>query len=265
MLQALAETDLEPDLVVGTSVGALNGAILAEDPTAAANRLPYLWRGLSRDAVFPARVRDAYATVRGRPYLVEPAPLEVLLAESLQARTFDELAVPFTAVTTDLDAGAVVPLSRGPLRPALLASAAIPGVFPWVEHEGRRLVDGGVLANVPIHVALGAGARTLVVLDCGFMLSQPRRTSTETFLGVLLQTASMLTRQQTAAQLRLADESTATVLYLPGPWPIGSLPYHFDRTEQLAREAYALSAGFLRDLQLTGPGRYGEPAGGLVG
>lgn len=265
MIQALAETDLHPDLIVGTSVGSLNGAVLAEDPVAAGNRLPAVWRGLDRDTVFPTRVRDAYATARGRPYLVAPEPLQALLDQVLTARTFGDLRVPFTAVTTDLDLGVVVPLEAGPLAPALQASAAIPGVYPWVEVGGRRLVDGGVLANVPMRVALDQGARTLVVLDCGFMLAAPRRLSTETFLGVLLQTASMLTRTQTAAALRLALDAGATVLYLPGPWPIGTPPYQFDRTEVLAEQAYAMASAFLRDLTLSGPGLYGSPPGGHVG
>ncbi|MEZ5115575.1 MAG: patatin-like phospholipase family protein [Candidatus Nanopelagicales bacterium] len=259
MLQALAETDLRPDLVVGTSVGSLNGAVLAEEPHSAGHRLPYLWSGLNRDTVFPTKVRDAYATVRGRPYLVDPGPLTSLLVGSLQARTFADLDVPLVAVTADLDTGTVVPVDRGDLATALLASAAIPGVFPWVERDGRRLVDGGVLANVPVSVALDRGARSVVVLDCGFVVSQPRRT--DTFLGVLLQTAAVMTAHQVRYDLRRAADAGVPVLYLPGPWPIGSPPYSFERTAELAQAAYALSSEFLRTLRVDGGRVYGTPPG----
>lgn len=259
MLRALAETDLVPDLVVGTSVGSLNGAIVATDPASAAGELGSLWAGLRRDAVFPTRVRDAYATVRGRPYLVDPAPMAALLRGALSATTFEELAVPFVAIAVDLDVGDVVALDRGNLESALLASSAIPGVYPWVEREGRRLVDGGVLANVPLATALQRGARTLVVLDCGFVARQPRRT--DTFLGVLLQTAAVMTAGQAAFGLRLAQEVAATVLYLPGPWPISSPPYAFERAGELAAASYAMSAAYLRNLRLDGPGVYGLPPG----
>ena len=93
--------------------------------------------------------------------------LRRLIARAGLPSRIEELAVPFTAVAMDLATGAEVLLDHGDLESALLASAAIPGILPPVDREGRTLVDGGVIAYVPVLAALQAGAASVVVLSTG--------------------------------------------------------------------------------------------------
>lgn len=253
-LMALAKTDLVPDFVVGTSVGSLNGAIVAEDPVAAPQKLLDLWMTIQRADVFGKTFAAALSLVKGKPYLVQNDSLRELAERATSARDFADLRIPHTAITTDLDTGEVVPLNSGDLIDALLASAAIPGVFPWIERDGRRLVDGGVVENVPISTAIAQGAETVVVLDCGFTLVARHRT--ESVGDMFLQTAAIMASLQVRRALTEADGKT--ILYLPGPWPIGSMPDDFSRAEELASSSHDMSLEWLKNLEIDGPGKYGE-------
>jgi NTE family protein len=195
MLQALAGTDLTPDLVVGTSVGSLNGAVLAADPQLAVERLEELWPRVTRAQVFPGGwVRSLRTLTESRTWLYDNQPLTDLLTSRLPAKSFEDMAVPFVAVATDFTNGAMAELDSGELRSALLASSAIPGIFPWVERDGRRLVDGMLVANVPITVAMKRGARSIVVLDCGLSGVRPRAAGT--LVEVLTQSTAIYARRQ---------------------------------------------------------------------
>lgn len=254
-IKALAETDLEPDLVVGTSVGSLNGAVLALDPVRAAERLAKLWATVSREDVFGKSLPAARRLATGSPWLVDPASLIDLIQRNLEpAKTFEDLAVPHTAVATCFDTGDVVAIRSGELLSALQASAAIPGIFPRVEREGRRLVDGGLVSNVPMSIAAAQGAKTLVVLDCGFTLIASQRD--DSLVSILMRCAAIFAAQQVRRELQ--DCADLTILYLPGPWPIHSRPDSFSHSEELAADAYALSSHWLAKLRVSGPGRYGE-------
>lgn len=254
LLQALAETDIRPDFVVGTSVGALNGAAVAENPTAAAGRLGLLWSSITRKEIFGKVLDNARALAARKGSLTDHEGLRAVLEDVLVARDFSELTLPLTAVTTDFDTGEPVLLSDGDLVSALLASSAIPLVFPSVEWEGRTLVDGGLVANVPVGFAAGQGAQTIVVLDCGFTVGASQRD--DTFTGKMLRSAAILADQQVRRDLAwVADR---TVIYLPGPWPIGSRPDDFSRSAEMASDAYHLASAWLRDLDVSDPGVYGH-------
>lgn len=252
-LRALAETDITPDFVVGTSVGSLNGAILAEHPATAAERLADLWAGMTRGAVFGNMLGTALNLATGKASAVPNTGLRSVIEKALSARSFEELALPHTAVTTDFATGEAVPLSTGDLVPALLASAAIPLVFPPVHVADRTLVDGGIVANVPISIAVEQGAATVVVLDCGFTVMAPQQEDTAT--GRLLRTAAIMAAQQVRRDLsKVADQ---VVLYLPGPWPMRGRPDDFRRSEENAATTFGLTMTWLHGLKIVGPGRYG--------
>jgi NTE family protein len=170
MLQALTEQRVTPDLVIGTSVGSLNGAVIASDPTSAANRLSHSWVRVTRHQIFPGGLLAQARTLqRSKNHLFPNTGIAQMVTDLLGATTaFDDLALPFFAVTTDVATASAHILDSGPLLPALLASTAIPGIFPPVVQDGRRLYDGGVVANVPLRQALASGAKSLVVLDCTF-------------------------------------------------------------------------------------------------
>jgi len=260
MLQALMERHVMPDLVVGTSVGSLNGAVIASDPISAANRLSHAWVGITRHQIFPGGpLAQARTLQRSRSHLFPNTGVARLVVELLGATTvFGDLALPFSAVTTDVASATPYILDAGLLLPSLLASAAIPGIFPPIDHDGRRLCDGGLVANVPLRQALVSGAQSLVVLDCtfpGHLLPPP-----DSLAETLLYMAMVTMRSQAVLEAPLVGASIP-VVYLPGPAACRCSPFNFNSTEALIEGAYEATRSFLRDLHVNGPGLYGSPSG----
>lgn len=258
MLRALTEHGIGPDLVVGTSVGSVNGAMLALDPAGAPERLALIWSLMTRKRVFPGGpVAQLRMLRRHRNYLFPNDGLASVLAEALgDADDFAALDLPFGTVAVDAVTGLPVLMRSGPLIPAILASSAIPGVYPPVRHEGRVLYDGGVLANVPIRQALAMGARSLVVLDCTFPGHLPEVPNT--MAETLLFWATLGMRNQAVLEADLAA-AAVSVLYLPGPPVRAMTPLDFSHTAELVADAYVSSTGFLDGLTIEGPGLYGYP------
>src|ERR1700722_12172881 len=260
MLEALTEHGITPDLVTGTSVGSLNGAVIALNPTGAANRLSHAWARITRNQVFPGGLLAQARTLQhSKTHLFPNTGLAAVIADFLGATTtFDDLQLPFAAVTMDIATATPYVIDSGPLLPALLASAAIPGIYPSVRHDGRTLYDGGVVANVPLVQALAMGARSLVVLDCtfpGHLLPAP-----ESLAETVLFTAMVTMRSQTILQAPLVAEHIP-VVYLPGPAACRCSPFNFDSTELLIEDAYESALSFLKDLKIQGAGLYGSPSG----
>ncbi len=260
MLQALSEHDIGPDLVAGTSVGSLNGAVVAIDPKGAANRLSHTWARLESHDVFPGNLLVQAGALRHRKtHLFPNTGLAHFIADSLGESTdFADLALPFAAVTTNIATARPHPIRQGPLLPALLASAAIPGIFPAVEFDGLHLYDGGLVANVPIRQAVDMGARSVVVLDCNFPGEMPYFPAT--LAESLMYSMMVMMRAQSMTETLLAA-ATVPVLYLPGPaaQPVSTLD--FRHTAALIETSYEAARPFLRDLEITGPGLYGSPSG----
>ncbi len=254
MLQALNEHGVTPDLIVGTSAGALNGAFLAADPYGAANRLSHLWPGFSRETFFPGSAWKSVRTLRtSRRYLFPNDGLGEFIDTHLQVSTFDTLEVPFVAMATDVDTRLSVALDSGDLRTALLASTAIPAVFPPVERDGRLLYDGGLVANLPIRQALARNAASLVLLDCNTPGQRDPRP--DSLSGVLEWTVRLMLRSQTTADLPYISE-TMPVLYLPAA-PKGTVsPLDFDSSVELMSTAYQASRAFLSNVQVDEPRLY---------
>ena len=260
MLQALAEQGVFPDLVVGTSVGSLNGVVLAGDPQGATSRLNSIWPRIRRQMVFPGGPLAQLRTLQqGRTHLFPNSSLQSLLKVQLPANaTFADLALPFGAVTTDVATATPHVVTDGLLIPALLASTAIPGIFPAVNLQGRELYDGGVVANVPVTQALAMGAQSLVVLDAVFPGHLPDAPST--LAEAMLFTAMVTMRIQAALEAPLAAERVP-VVYLPGPTIHRVSPLEFDHTSMLIDGGYQAAKAFLQVLEVTGPGLYGGPWG----
>jgi NTE family protein len=258
MLRALAEYGLTPDLVVGTSVGSVNGALLALDPAGATERLAAIWSVMTRRRVFPGGpVAQLRMLRRHRNHLFPNDGLARVLSDALGPdRDFASLVLPFGTVAVDATTGHPVLLRTGPLVPAILASSAIPGIYPPVEIDGRVLYDGGVLANVPIRQAIELGARSLVVLDCAFPghLPDVPRTMAET----LFFWATLGMRNQAVLEAELAAREYL-VLYLPGPPVRPMTPLDFTHTAELITDAHAAATAFLASVHPAGPGLYGQP------
>lgn len=175
MLRALVEREIRADLVLGASIGALNGAAFAQDPTlTGVARLEEIWRGLDRVGVLPSGwFPNALALARRGEAIHSNDRLRGVVAGLLRVETFEELAIPFQCVASDLLAVREVWFSSGPLLEPILASAALPGVLPAVEIDGTKYLDGAILNDIPISRAVALGATTIYVLHCG-TIDRPR-------------------------------------------------------------------------------------------
>jgi NTE family protein len=256
MLQALSEHGVAPDLVTGTSVGALNGALVALDPKGAANRLAHSWSRITRAQVFPGNVLTQMRTLEhSKTHLFPNTGLASVIGEFLgDGLSFKDLTLPFGAVTTDTTSGRPHLIREGSLLTALLASAAIPGIYPYVVRDGLHLCDGGVVANVPMQVALTMGARSLIVLDCFPPGCPPGQQ--DSFAEILLLTILVGMRAQAACEaIRVSEE--VPVVYLPCSTGRVFSPLDFSYTEELIEAAYDTARPFLATLDVTGPGLYG--------
>lgn len=255
MLRATHEAGLMPDLVVGTSVGALNGAVIAERPDLAAARLVDIWSGLRTSDVFTDGLATRFVNlIRTRRYLYSGRGLRRLASSHLRPRTFADLMLPFGAVATDVITGHQVLLRSGGLVDAISASAAIPGVLPNVRIGDRVLMDGGLVANAPVGAALEMGARSLVVFDAGYAchLKEPPRHAA----ARILHATSVMLRRQVERDVRDAARQVPTVV-LPPLCPLRNSPFDFSHADMLIREGHQSSSDFLRTLEVDGPGQYG--------
>ena len=179
MVRALAEAGARPDLVVGTSIGAVNGAFIAADPSVeGAERLTEVWQEVVREGVLWERpVRKAAKIARNPTHLLTHAPLATLLDRYLPVTEFGDLDVPFQCVAAQIEESRAVWFDAGPIRPAVLASCSVPGLFPPVEIAGKHYFDGGLVHSIPVGRAVALGAREIYVLQVGRVeqqLSVPR-------------------------------------------------------------------------------------------
>lgn len=174
MLRALLEQDIIPDLIVGTSVGALNGAAIAAEPTlAAVEQLEGVWSTLNDTEVFSGSVFSGAANLmRTRTSIHTNEPLRRLLAELLPATTFEDLKIPFQCVAASIEKAAEHWFFEGPLIDAILASSAVPGLLPPVAVNGEHFLDGGIVNSIPIGRAVDLGAKEIYVLHVG-RIEQP--------------------------------------------------------------------------------------------
>lgn len=177
MLAELVERGIRADRVYGASVGAVNGAAYSGDPTAdGVRRLEKVWRGLSGETIFPkSRVHGPWTFFQQRPAVHANSGLRRILEENVAFDRLEDAVVPFEVVTTSLTDGRERWLSQGDTIDAVLASAAIPALFPPVQIDGELLVDGGVVNNVPISRPLAAGATRIYVLLCGPLHFRPEK------------------------------------------------------------------------------------------
>jgi NTE family protein len=241
MLRALLEAGIRPDLVVGSSAGALNAVAFAQNPTEAGlDELEELWGRIRRRDIFPFSPRHLVNGLTGRRSgLVSPDRLRALLARHIGVGRLEDAMIPVRVVTTDAATGRPAVLSSGPALAALLASAALPGIFPPVELGGRLLIDGGVAADIPILQAEESGATTSYVLPMGS--AGPSRLAQGALNNALLATRQLLSRIT-------ADDVAMTrgqVHVLPAPTIASVNPMDFRSSGQLIRDGYDSTTSWL--------------------
>ncbi|HEY2549174.1 MAG TPA: patatin-like phospholipase family protein [Streptosporangiaceae bacterium] len=179
MLRALAEAGIVPDLVVGTSVGAINGVFVAADPATGAARLSQLWQGEALRTAFSETLWGRAARLaRSGTHLHSIEPLRQMLTDTLPAADFADLSLPMHCVAASIEHASARWFSAGPLATAVLASCAVPGLLPPVEIDGEHFFDGGLVDSIPVGRAISLGASTIYVLQVGRIespLTVPRR------------------------------------------------------------------------------------------
>ena len=248
-LQAIYETDLRPDSLVGTSVGALTAAVVAEDPVAAPTRLGYIWNEIDLgNLVGDSWLAILAAATKRQSSLTDSSAALAAMSSSVAARDFGELQIPMTAVATDLASGEAVALDSGDLLAALMASSAIPGLMPPVTINGRRLVDGLASANLPAAVAVDRGAKAIIVFDTG---SRPSTAVSASTVKMVTRVNAILNANQRRSQLAYAAARVPVIL-LPTPVELAAA-LDFRATASAAAHAYELARDFLFDLHESYP------------
>ncbi len=243
MLRALIERGIEPDLIVGCSVGALNAIALAGAPNAGGvDRLAEVWRGLTPDDIFPtSRLSGPWMLVRRAASLCGNEALRRVVERCAAFDCFEEASVPVEVVATSLMSGRERWFDRGPIVEPVLASAALPAVLPPVAIDGELYIDGAVVDNVPISRALHHGCQQIYVLHVG-NFERPRSLPQRP-IDVLLQSFSIARNYRFLAEVGAVAPEGVDIVTLPGIDPGGLKRNDFSRTDELIdRASYAAGA-----------------------
>lgn len=244
MLQALAEAGLHFDLVVGASVGAINGAHFASKPSpAGVAELANIWCGLGQKDIFPFSLLGAtMALLQRRGHILSNDGLRQMILSALPVSRFEDCTLPLHVVTTDLLSGAEVLQSQGDLLNALLASAAIPLVYPAIEIDGHLLMDGGVASNTPIASAVALGAKRIVVLPTGFGCAC--KAPPKGFVALALHTLNLMSMRQLVRDIEL--HAANAEIHVAAPLcPLGVSVFDFTQTRSLIERAHQQTHAWL--------------------
>jgi NTE family protein len=228
MLQSLAAHGVSADMVVGSSVGALNGAFYAGDPTVKGmERLAEIWRGLKRHDVFPMTWRTLLGFLWRRDFLITHDGIRKLIDDHIPFRRLEQALLPIHVVTTDIITGDSVVLSEGSTSDAIVASTAIPGAFSPIHFKDYYLADGAISSNTPVRVAVAKGARRLIVLPTGHACANdaPPVGAVANALHAL---TLLIARQLVNELENLGPEIEYYVI--PPLCPLVGSPYDFSRT-----------------------------------
>lgn len=257
MLRALTEREIRPDVVLGCSVGALNGATFAAQPDMAGiRRLERVWREIAAPDLMPSsRIPSSVQLIRKGESLHSNDGLRWTVREALAGRErFEDLEVPFQCVATEVDGAIERWFESGDLVEPILASAALPAVYPMVTIDGRRYLDGGVVDNVPVARAAELGARRIYVLHVGLHgrpEPQVRRPVDAALVAYWIARNSRLARD-----LANLPKSVEAIVLPPGDRP--ELRYDdFSQTTELMTQGYLGASAYLTQLEeaeAAGPG-----------
>lgn len=260
MLAALHDAGIEPDLVLGTSIGAINGVAVAHDHSGSGvERLRELWSEVERSGVFGGNIVDRIRHVAAnRTSLHSNEPLERLVHQVVGECRIEQLPVPFQCVAACIETAEATWFDSGPVVERVLASSAVPGLLPPVEVDGLHYVDGGVVDSIPVRRALELGATRLFVLQVG-RIEEPLRVPRRPHEVAMV--AFELARRHSYATAMASRPEGVEVHVLP----TGGEPVRFNDLRQLRYrdfsdvgrridDARRATAAYLDERQLSGRG-----------
>ena len=234
MLRTLLSYDVRPDFLVGASVGAINASYFAASPDSdGVAALERIWAGLRRSDVFPLSVMNAFGLLRHPGHLADPAGLHRLIETNLPYRRLEEASIPLHIMATNQQ-GEPVRLSSGLAVEAILASTAIPGVFPPVDVDGEALMDGAIAANTPLCLAAELGASRIIILPTGYAcaLEEPPRRA----VAKALHAVTLLIAWQLMHELERISQDIEVHL-VPTLCPLAVSPFDFSAARELIERA----------------------------
>lgn len=264
MLRALHEHDVTPDVIVGCSVGAINGAAFAAEPSQRGlHRLERIWARMADGDpdIMPNRgfLPLAVQLARKGESLHSQEPLQQLLESELLDGSIDDLVIPFSCVATDMETAEEHWFQEGPLLPALLASSALPGIYPPVDIDGQSFYDGGVVREIPVPTAVELGATKIYLLHPGHLDVRPTDAPTRPF-DVLIHAYWTARANRLQDEIDQLDESIELIRL-----PVAPLPRlrfdDFSQGRELVSAGYEGTAEFLRTGSYSPPALDPNPAG----
>jgi NTE family protein len=254
MLRALLEAEIRPDLILGTSVGAVNGAVIAADPSdTGVRKLADLWRSMTDVGMFSDTVLARAATLaRHRTHLYSPAPFRRQLQAHLP-QTFEELQIPFQCVAASIERASAHWFSSGDLADAVLASSAVPGLLPPARIGDEHFLDGGLVHSIPVGRALALGATEIYVLHVG-RIEQPL-TPPKSLWDVCLVSFEVARRHRFVEEMAGLPASVRAHVLPSGEegMPLISMRYRGPaRVASRIERGYQAAAGYLASLPVSG-------------
>jgi NTE family protein len=239
MLLALYERQITADLLVGTSVGALNAAFVASRPQtpATARELARVWRGVERQHAFPVSLSTLVGGLSGRrDHVVPTRGLRQIVRRHVQLHELQDAATPLHLIAFDLSAGGEAVLSEGRALDAILAACSIPGILPPVTIGDKLLIDGGVVNNTPISVAVELGAERIYVLPTQDPHARPD--PPRTALDAAIYGLGLLVGSRFAVDIARYQHHVELIV-LPASNSAHVQPTDFDHSSRLTAEAHA--------------------------
>jgi NTE family protein len=257
MLQALDVAGIRPDLILGTSIGAFNGSVIADDSGPdGVNRLTQLWNEISSARIFRSGKFDRVRNVATLQPGIQDSHVLRLILQHVHGldRRIEDLAIPFQCVASSIENSAEHWFTEGHLIDAILASSAIPFLFSPFEIDGEHFYDGGLVNSVPVGRAVQLGATRIFVMQVGRM-EAPLRPPERLYEAALI-SFEIARRHRFSQEVRDLPEGIEFHLL-----PSGNLLNFDDRrqlkwrdtslTGELIQGAYEATSAYLQEVGVT--------------
>jgi NTE family protein len=233
-----------PDFVVGASVGAINASHFAGAPNAAGVvALERIWSGLRRADIFPFTMASAIGLIGHRGNVVDPGGLRRLIETHLPYARIEDAQIPLHIMATNQQ-GIAIRLSNGPAVEAILASTALPGVFPHVHIGGDALMDGAIAANTPVRLAADLGASRIIILPTGYACAL-REPATRAIGRALHAVTLMITWQLMHELVGISEDIQVHLV------PLAVSPFDFSASRELIERAAQSTKKWIEEGGLT--------------